>query len=209
MFSALSDRGSFAGVFFYLTDYELKSSFHNETLEFITDHPPETRLYKKATREIPVSGFLCGDDAVLARDLLLRVVSSPNPKMLFLPSLGFVSAVCVSFSLSEQENEAGAYALQFVFKEVPPKLSLPGGEILAAIEKINAIADDFALDVIASLQVLAVTAHGLRRITDAACKLAALCLLSKFLSASYISGPAAMRLALGHAASCRSTKQMG
>ena len=93
MFTALSDRGSFGGVFFYLSDYELKSSFHNETLEFITDHPPETRLYKKAPREIPVSGFLCGDDAVMARDLLLRVASSSTPRTLFLPSLGFVSAL--------------------------------------------------------------------------------------------------------------------
>ena len=174
MFSALSDRGSFGGVFFYLSDYELKSSFHNETLEFITDHPPETRLYKKAPREIPVSGFLCGDDAVLARDLLLRIASSSTPRTLFLPSLGFVSAICLTFSLSEKEQETGSISLQFVFKEVPEKLSLPGGEILAAIEKINAIADDFALKVLATLQVLAVTAHGLRRITDAACKLAAL-----------------------------------
>jgi len=174
MGTPLADRGSFAGVFFFLTEYELKTSFHNETLEFITEHPPETRLYKKAPREIPVSGFLCGSDAVLARDLLLRVTSSSTPKSLFLPSLGFVSAICLSFSLSEREQEIGSWALQFVFKEVPEKSLLPGSKFLADTEKLNALTDDYALEVIGTLQVLAVTAHGLRRITDAACKMAAL-----------------------------------
>lgn len=165
---------TFRGVPFFVETAEHVGGRRGVTHEYpFRDEPFREDLGRK-TRGFTVDGYVCGDDYLTARDVLLQALELNGPGELRHPYYGTRQAAVLSFRVRESSTEGGVARLSIEFEETPSRpvqpVSVPdaGTKVRASAAAARVSIGSGFLEVYDPGVIMGNVSEQLRRVTLAA-----------------------------------------